>query len=63
MTTANDIDAMNLRIAKAETERDTWRAAGMQEQYLAAYVLVEALDLQLAQLRRQQRNQIDIGES
>jgi hypothetical protein len=54
---------MNLRIAKAETERDTWRAAGMQEQYLAAYVLVEALDLQLAQLRRQQRNQIDIGES
>ena len=55
MTIQDDIDVLNRRIAKAEADRDTWRAAGVQERYLAAYVMVEALDFQLAQKRRELR--------
>jgi hypothetical protein len=47
MTFQEDIDAIRNRIAKAEFERDTWRVAGLQEKYLAAYFRVEALELQL----------------
>jgi len=47
-----DIDAMQVRIAKAEADRDTWRQSGMQEKYLEAYSTVEALELQLDLLRR-----------
>jgi hypothetical protein len=42
---------MRARIAKAESERDGWRAAGRQERYLEAYLMVEALELQLERLR------------
>jgi hypothetical protein len=50
---AHDIDVLQVRIAKAEADRDAWRAAGLQEKYLEAYSLVEALELQLHQLRRE----------
>jgi hypothetical protein len=42
-----DIDAIRRRLVKAESERDTLRTAGLQEQYLAAYFEVEALELKL----------------
>lgn len=40
------------RIAKAEADRDAWRAAGLEEKYLEAFFLVESLEAQLdARLR------------
>ena len=39
------------RLAKAERDRDTWRAAGRQENYLGACSLVDALNLQIDDLR------------
>lgn len=48
MTHHETTAALQRRIAKAESERDMARAAGTQEQYLSACVLIEALDLQLA---------------
>lgn len=42
---------MRARITKAESERDGWRAAGRQEKYLEAYLMVDALELQLERLR------------
>lgn len=50
MNVATTLAALRLRLAKAQADRDTWRVAGLQEQYLAAYFLVEALDLQIEQL-------------
>ena len=47
-----DIAAMQERIARAATERDTWRASGMEEKYLEACSMVDALELQLDGLRR-----------
>lgn len=47
-----DIAAIQVRIAKAESERDTWRSSGRQEKYLEAYSMVEALELQLDRLRK-----------
>jgi len=47
MTSQESIEAIERRIAKARSERDTWCAAGMQEKFLAAYFAVEALELQL----------------
>jgi hypothetical protein len=55
MTVEEDIAAMQLRIAKAESERESWRVSGMQEKYLEAYSMVEALELQLEQLRKATR--------
>ena len=52
MNSAEDIAAMQVRIAKAESERDSWRASGRQEKYLEAYSMVEALELQLDGLRK-----------
>lgn len=52
MSAEEDIDALQVRIAKAEAERDAWRTSGVQEKYLEAYTMVEALELQLHQLRR-----------
>jgi hypothetical protein len=52
MTFQEDIAAMQVRIAKAESERDSWRVCGMQEKYLEAYSMVEALELQLERLRQ-----------
>ena len=47
-----DIAAMQERIARAATERDTWRASGIEEKYLEACSMVEALELQLDGLRQ-----------
>ena len=47
----DDIAALQVRIAISEAERDAWRGAGMQERYLEAYSMVEALELQLDVLR------------
>jgi hypothetical protein len=43
---------MRDRIARAEAGRDTRRSSGMQEKYLEAYSMVEALELQLERLTR-----------
>lgn len=55
LTIHADIDALRQRIAKAETDRDAWRASGRQENYLQAYSMVEALETQLDQLERTRR--------
>ena len=36
MTSLEDIDALKTRLARALSERDAWRAAGLQEKYLEA---------------------------
>jgi hypothetical protein len=52
MTLQERIAAMQHRIVKAESERDSWRASGIQEKYLEAYSMVEALELQLDLLQK-----------
>jgi hypothetical protein len=53
MTTLREkLAALRLRIGAAESQRDTWRAAGSQEKYLEACSLVDALELQLATLEQ-----------
>jgi hypothetical protein len=53
MTFQEEIAALQERIAKAQSVRDTWRTSGMQEKYLEAYSLVESLELQLERLRQE----------
>jgi len=55
MTFQGDIAALQVRIAKAESDRDGWRVSGLQEKYLEAYSMVEALELQLDLLRQAAR--------
>ncbi|HEU0203510.1 MAG TPA: hypothetical protein VFR86_24125 [Burkholderiaceae bacterium] len=55
MTPQEDIHTLENRIARAETARDAWRAAGQEEKYLEAYFMVEALELQLNERLRQPR--------
>ena len=55
LTIHADIEALRQRIAKAEADRDTWRASGRQENYLEAYSTVEALEARLDQLERTRR--------
>ena len=55
MSSEEDIAALQVRIAKAESERDTWLASRMHEKYLEAYCMVEALELQLDLLRQAAR--------
>jgi hypothetical protein len=55
MSFQEDIAALQVRIAKAESKRDNWRVSGMQEKYLEAYSVVEALELQLDLLRQAAR--------
>ena len=45
-TFQQDIDSYRERIARAVSERDAWRTAGREEQYLEACFLVDALELQ-----------------
>ena len=52
MSSREDIAAIQVRIAKAESERDGWQACGRQEKYLEAYSMVEVLELQLDRLRK-----------
>jgi|RhiMetdeSRZDD1v2_1073273.scaffolds.fasta_scaffold12637_12 hypothetical protein len=53
MTFQEEIADLRRRIAKAQSDRDTWRDSGKQENYLEAYSMVEALELQLEGMRRQ----------
>jgi hypothetical protein len=53
MTLLEEITALRVRIDKARSQRDAWRMSGMQEKYLEAYSLVEALELQLVRLRQE----------
>lgn len=53
MSDQHDTTAIRARIARAESERDAWRAAGSEEKYLEAYVTVEALRMQLDERARQ----------
>ena len=53
ITLRDEIAALQARIGKAKTDRDTWRTSGVQEKYLEAYSLVEALELQLERLRQE----------
>lgn len=41
---------LRARLASAEAERDTWRTAGRQENYLESYSRVEALSLQISDM-------------
>jgi hypothetical protein len=56
MTLQEDIATLKTRLEKAESERDAWRVAGVQEKYLEAYSMVEALELQLAARLRQSQS-------
>ena len=56
MTLKEDIAAMRLRIAKAESERDRWRSVGKAGEILRGLLQwVEALKLQLDLLRKAAR--------
>jgi hypothetical protein len=52
MTLKDEFAALTGRIAKARADLAAWQAAGTQEKYLEAYSLVDALELQLEQLRQ-----------
>jgi len=56
-----NLAVLQRRIAKAEAERDTWRASGMQENYLEACSMVDALNLQLDLERTVQRLDAEFG--
>lgn len=49
----DEIALLRACIAKRETERAAMRASGRQEKYLAAFCVIESLELQLEQLRQQ----------
>jgi hypothetical protein len=53
MTFDEEVSALRARIAKAESQRDTWRTSGMQDKYLEACSLADALELQLERLRQE----------
>lgn len=62
MTYQQDIDLFNVRIAKAESQRDAWRSAGLQEKFLEAYFLVEGLRLQLEERVQQHDAELPTAE-
>ena len=47
VSTAEGIETLKRRISLAEAERDALQLAGQEENYLRAYSMVEALELQL----------------
>lgn len=55
MSSKEETAAITARLAKAISERDSWKASGIQEKYLAAYTLVEALELLLEQQNQQSK--------
>lgn len=58
MTVDIDVAVLQQRIATAKAARDTWRTAGMEENYpdyLEACSMVDALNLQLDDLERTAR--------
>lgn len=55
MNLESEIKRITEHLERAQTASDAGRAAGMQERYLSAYVMVEALELQLSKLRSEQK--------
>ncbi len=55
MNSKEETTTLDARLAKAIYGRDGWKAAGIQEKYLEAYSLVDALELLLDQQNRQIR--------
>ena len=55
MTLTAEMAELRARLAKAESERDAWRAAGRHENYLAAYSMAEALGMHLDKLEASAR--------
>lgn len=47
MEPMEEIEALQQRVLRAESRRDTWRATGQQEKYEEAYFLVESLQSEL----------------
>jgi hypothetical protein len=63
VTFQQEVNELMSRIAKAESERDAWQAAGWQERYFEAYCTVEALELLLGQrMREGAAAQADAGD-
>ena len=48
MIPSEDIHSIQDRLVRANADCEAWRASGMQEKYLEAYFLVEALEVQLS---------------
>ena len=48
MTHPEDIRSIQDRLVRANADCEAWRASCMQEKYLEAYCLVEALEEQLS---------------
>ena len=61
MSFREEIAVLRARIAKAASDRDSWRVSGRQEKYLEAYSLVTALELQLDALREAARKSAGRG--
>jgi len=55
------IQALKLRLAKADSERETWRASGMQEKHLEACSMVDALTLELELLEQAEELMAEYG--
>ena len=47
MNLQDEIAAIKDSLARAEADRDIWRAAGVKDKYVEAFFKVEALELQL----------------
>ena len=55
MTLDQQIDRLRERIAQAQSDRDELRKDGPEEQYLEAYVITKALEMELDELLCQPR--------
>ncbi len=55
MSSNEETAAINTRLVKAMSQRDAWKDSGIQEKYLEAYSLVEALELLLEQKNRESK--------
>ena len=53
MTLRDEIAALRARISRARSDRDSGRAAGRQDKYVAASCVAATLELQLEQMRQE----------
>lgn len=53
MTLRDEIAALRARITRARSDRDSGRAAGRQDKYVAASCVAATLELQLEQMRQE----------
>lgn len=56
MTLDEQIDGLRERIALAQADRDALRTNGAEAQYLEAYVITKALEMQLEEMLCQPRH-------